>query len=294
MDLFLVDLGWWAALALVSELLAVALAGMHILLNKRNTSSALLWLVVVIFLPLVGTLIYVAFGVDRHGRRATAKELQNLVAREQLNEVGPILRASALLHGDSPDDSPDDPPEADRFPDGLDPFAMLLARLGRYRAVDGCRVEVLDGGQAFYDAAVEAIEGAKSSVVLETYIFDSDAVGQRVLTALSEAAARGVRCSLLYDAIGSPKISGGALGMARAAGVEVQAFDMRSVLRGRFQINLRNHRKMIIADRARHVRLQPIASRPRKVIAPSPKKSRASAFKACDPDRNPPNISITP
>ncbi len=242
------ELGGWAALAVLSELLAVALAGIHILLNKRSTSSALLWLVVVVFLPLVGTLVYVAFGVDRHGRRATAKELQNLAARARLHDIGPALLPSPLLSGDSGAGVPAEPPEAARFPDGLDPFATLLGRMGRYRAVGGCRVELLDGGDAFYDAAVAAIEGAHSSVVLETYIFDSDAVGERVLLALSEAAARGVRCSLLYDAIGSPQIAGSALGMARASGVEVQAFDQRSVLRGRFQVNLRNHRKILVVD----------------------------------------------
>ena len=86
------DLGWWAAVALMMELLSLVLATLHILLNKRNTASALLWIVIVVLLPLIGTLIYVAFGVDRHGRRATAKELQNADARQQLEAVLPQRR----------------------------------------------------------------------------------------------------------------------------------------------------------------------------------------------------------
>jgi len=266
------DLGYWALVALLCELLSVALAGMHILLNKRQTTSALLWLVIIIFIPLLGTLIYVAFGVDRHGRRATAKELQNRAARKRIAELGGDELAKSLLGGDSPEETSAEPLEADFFPDGLDPFATLLARLGRYRAVGGCRVELLDGGDAFYDAAVAAIDKAHRSVVLETYSFDGDAVGERVLRALAAAVQRGVRCFLLYDAIGSPQIAGPALTQARADGVEVRAFDMRSALRGRFQINLRNHRKILVIDgavgftggcnfSARHLATEPIESR---------------------------------
>lgn len=243
------ELGWqWALLALAFEVLQIALTSLHILLYKRNTGSALLWLGVTIFLPIVGTIAYVVFGVDRHGERATAKELQNSVAREKLQELGDTLGPSPLLAGDDPDETCSDPLEADRFPDALDPFATLLARVGRYRAVGGCSVKPLDGGDAFYDAAIEAIEAAKTSVVLETYIFDSDAAGERFLDALGAAAERGVRCSLLFDAIGSPRISGPGLARARRRGVAVQAFDMRSRLRGRFQVNLRNHRKILVVD----------------------------------------------
>ena len=68
----------WALALLLIDLLAVGLAAWHILLHKRAASSALLWLNIVVLLPLIGTLLYVAFGVDRHGRRATIKELHNL------------------------------------------------------------------------------------------------------------------------------------------------------------------------------------------------------------------------
>ncbi|MCO4772704.1 MAG: cardiolipin synthase [Deltaproteobacteria bacterium] len=239
---------WWGLIVLVLELALVVLAGLHILLNKRNTASALLWLVVVVVVPIVGTLIYVAFGVDRHGRRATAKELRSEAAREQLLAMGGALTPSTLLGGDDPDETCSDPLEADRFPDALDPFAILLARVGRYRAAAGCSLELLPSGDAFYAAALDAIAAAESSVVLETYIFDTDEAGDPILQALAAASERGVRCSLLFDAIGSPRIAGPGLAAARRAGVDVHAFDMRSALRGRFQVNLRNHRKILVVD----------------------------------------------
>ena len=266
------NLTWWAFVALVCELLGVVLSGVHILLYKRNTSSALLWLTVVIFVPLLGTLAYVALGVDRHGRRATSKELLSIVARERIGALNSELRPSPWLDGDDPDETSSEPLEVGVFPDALDPFGSLLARLGRYRAVADCSIELLDGGDAFYEAAERAIEQASHSVVLETYIFDSDEVGDRLLAAMGAASERGVHCYLLYDAIGSPRIGGSALAQARANGVDVWAFDMRSMLRGRFQINLRNHRKILVVDgeigftggcniSARHLRSAPIEVR---------------------------------
>ena len=237
----------WALALLLIDLLAVGLSAWHILLHKRTPSSALLWLNIVVLLPLVGTLLYVAFGVDRHGRRATIKELHNLSVRQQLT---PMTRQvlPGPLQGDSPDDTMHEPLEADVFPDHLDPFAALMARLGRYRAVGGNHLEFLDGGDAFYDRALAAIDGATSFVLIETYIFDCDSVGMRFLDALGRAAERGVQCALLFDAVGSLDLDVLALDRTRGRGVRIHAFDQRSALRGRFQINLRNHRKVLVVD----------------------------------------------
>ena len=240
------DPTWTIALALI-DLLAVGLSAWHILLHKRTSSSALLWLNIVILIPLIGTLVYVALGVDRHGRRATIKELHNLTVRKQLSPLAPALLPSPL-RGDGPDDTTAEPLEAQLFPDHLDPFAALMARVSRYRAVDGNRLLFLDGGDAFFDQALEEIRNAESFVLLATYIFDCDSVGEQFLEALTDAADRGVQCAVLYDAVGSLNLDVLMLDAARARGVRIHAFDQRSVLRGRFQINLRNHRKILVID----------------------------------------------
>ena len=240
---------FWTTVLVLFDVLAVLLSGWHILLHKRTSSSALLWLNIVILLPLIGTLLYVAFGVARHGRRATIKELHNLAVRQQLSPLVPSLLPDPL-RGDSPEDTRKAPLEADRFPEHLDPFAALLARLGRYRAVDGNRVDFIDGGDAFFDQAIAGIQTARTSVLLETYIFDCDSVGHRFLDALGDAAERGVRCALLYDAVGSLDLDALHLDRARDRGVKIHPFDQRSLLRGRFQLNLRNHRKILVIDGA--------------------------------------------
>ena len=242
----ILDTPWALPLALI-DLVAVGLSAWHILLYKRSSASALLWINVVVLLPLVGTLIYVVLGVNRHGKRATIKELHNRTVRQQLSTYSSTLLPPPL-RGDSPDDTARQPREADSFPDHLDSFASVLSRLGRYAAVGGNHVGFIDGGDALFEQALAAIADARSFVLIETYIFDCDAVGTRFLDALGAAADRGVQCALLFDAVGSLDLDQSLLDRCRARGVRIHAFDQRSLLRGRFQINLRNHRKILVVD----------------------------------------------
>jgi cardiolipin synthase len=228
---------------LIAELLAFGLylafvvsCGWHLLLARKPPSATVLWAAALVFFPLFGPLAYTAFGVDRLGRRATIKELRNREVRHELEALVPSGPFREL------------PAEAKPFPGYLDPFAKLVANVSRYRAVGGNSVELLDGGPAFFERALAAIENAESSVLLETFIFDPDDVGQAFLDALARAAERRVRCYLLYDDIGALSLDPLTLDEMRGRGVKIVAFNQRDWLRGRFQINLRNHRKVLVVD----------------------------------------------
>jgi len=234
------------AISVALDAVLVALAWWHVLLSRRLPASKLLWMGIVLFLPLVGTLVYAGFGADRHGRRATAKELTNEALRERLDPaVGARLRLA--LSEDGRTEQPVLPLEARDFPERLDPLAMLLARLGRFRALSGNRLDVLTP-DAFFDALIEEIDGARVAVLVEVYILDTDRLGRRLLSALERAAARGVRSLVLIDALGSIDAKRDVLDVSRARGVRIEQFDQRSFLRGRFQVNLRNHRKLAVVD----------------------------------------------
>ena len=226
----------WAPLVFVFDLAVVTGCGWHVLLSRKSPSATLLWFVMVALLPLLGGLLYVGFGVDRLGKRATFKELMNRDLRGQLppprrwreEELPPI--------------------EADVLPAHLDPFATTLANLARYRGVGGNQVTVLTGGDEWYPRALRVIDQAQETVLLQSYIFEADGVGTAFLQALRRAARRGVRCHLLYDAIGSLGLDPLSIADAEADGVHVASFSQRDLLRGRFQINLRNHRKILVVD----------------------------------------------
>ena len=78
----------------------------------------------------------------------------------------------------------------------------LARRITGQPLLAGNLVEPLRNGEEAYPAMLAAIEGARSSVNLATYIFDSDATGREFARALSAAAERGVEVQIIVDALG--------------------------------------------------------------------------------------------
>lgn len=122
------------------------------------------------------------------------------------------------------------------------------------------KITLYHSGDEYYDAALERIQQAQSEILLESYIFENDAVGSLFLQELSQAAARGVRVFLLVDAIGSFNLINqhsfiSALDQIQFRIYHPLPFQMKwSWMKlGRYisllqKINNRNHRKLILVD----------------------------------------------
>ncbi|MCC2633135.1 MAG: cls [Ramlibacter sp.] len=113
--------------------------------------------------------------------------------------------------------------------------------------VQGNRVDALHNGDAIFPAMLEAIRGARQTVLFETFIYWSGEIGDQFAEALSERARAGVKVHVLLDWLGSLKVDDKLVGEMRDAGVEVHRFHpLRWYNLGR--INNRTHRKLLIVD----------------------------------------------
>ncbi len=112
----------------------------------------------------------------------------------------------------------------------------------------GNRVELLIDGEQTYDAMLEAIASAKNYILLQSYIINDDDIGSVFQKALITKAQQGVRIYLLYDEIGSKQITRTYIKKLRENGINVSAFHSTKGRGNRFQINFRNHRKILIID----------------------------------------------
>ena len=122
-------------------------------------------------------------------------------------------------------------------------FALRLEDLSQ-----GNRVDLLRDGASAYPRMLEAIAGARQFILLETYIFSDDFVGQRFARALASKAREGVDVRILYDSLGSRATPRDFFGWMRSQGVCVQAFHpIRPFLYG-LRYRSRNHRKVLIID----------------------------------------------
>ncbi|RUU75299.1 cardiolipin synthase, partial [Mesorhizobium sp. M7A.T.Ca.TU.009.01.3.1] len=113
----------------------------------------------------------------------------------------------------------------------------------------GNGIDVLETGDEAYAAMCAAIDGAERSVLLETYIFDNDAVGLLFVQALAGAVHRGVTVRVLIDAVGARYSVPSILGHLREANIPADVFNGNIVMGLRLPYaNLRTHRKILVVD----------------------------------------------
>src|SRR6185436_946404 len=111
-------------------------------------------------------------------------------------------------------------------------------------------IEALVDGANTYPAMLEAINGARASIAMASYIFDGDGIGEQFVRALASAAQRGVEVRVLIDDVDARFSSSTAVKPLRAGGVNVAVFNPPLVPARLHALNLRNHRKILIADGA--------------------------------------------
>jgi cardiolipin synthase len=206
-----------------------------VLVRRKEPSSTVAWILVLLLLPAVGAVLFVLFGRDRVRLPARRKRALDSVVRAEVaqarNELTDAERTSHLTLG-----SP--------LERGLFRVAQHLTHL---RATSGNRADVLVAGAAAYDAIGEAIDGARHHVHAQYYLIRDDATGGWFRERLVAAARRGVKVRLLMDGFGCFSLGRAWRRPLHQAGVEVATFlPMRSVLLQ--PVNLRNHRKIVVVD----------------------------------------------
>ena len=132
---------------------------------------------------------------------------------------------------------------------GVPLFSRGLWRVASANVSSGNRVHLLHDGPETFDAMVSLIEKAEESVVMESYIFRSDEVGQRFAVALKGAASRGVNVRVIIDGIGGRGATRAFLADLRRNGVDVRVFN-RPGLKRWLGLMPRDHRKLLVVDDA--------------------------------------------
>jgi len=225
-----------ALLWLILMCLSLATAG-HALLNKRDPRAALIWLLLCFTLPGIGALLYWVLGVNRI--RTRAKDLKDLPNKTS----------------DRPWPEPNLCHWTPRL--ALDPmflhenYRSLLALadgVTRRPLVSGNAVTPMFNGEQTYPAMLEAIAGAQNLILLSTYIFGSGKTGKQFVSALKDAAERGVKVKILVDALGERYSFPPARKFFRHSKVQVVRFLPPAPFGRGINFNLRNHRKLLVID----------------------------------------------
>ncbi|MDX1548155.1 MAG: cardiolipin synthase [Rhodothermales bacterium] len=229
-------LGWIVALGVPLAYALGAVSAVDAVLRTRTPQGATAWMLALLALPFVALPLYWIFGRAKfdeyiHALRAFDAEVETRLGQARAGrldewvvrpEAEPDLRTRGELQG---------------FRD--------LSTLPFTR---GNSVRLLVDGRATFDAIFEAIEAAQAYVLVQFYIIRDDALGRALQQRLIDAAGRGVQVFLLYDEVGSHSLPGSYLRALREAGVAVSGFSGRRSWLGRFRLNFRNHRKIVVVD----------------------------------------------
>ncbi|HET8648451.1 MAG TPA: phospholipase D-like domain-containing protein [Gemmatimonadales bacterium] len=220
----------WAELLVgpLHVILALAVSG-HIVLTKDDVRGAIGWVGLVWLTPIVGSLLYASFGVNRIRRQAGR--------RRGTRRPVPVPPGTIALASETA------PPVDTRW-SGL---ARLVGATSRLPLTPANAVEPLSNGDVAYPAMLQAIENAERSVALASYIFERGQAGDRFVGALAEAAARGVEVRVLIDGVGA-RYGRAVRPMLRRRGVPTSLFLPPLMPLSHPYFNLRNHRKILVVD----------------------------------------------
>jgi len=126
-------------------------------------------------------------------------------------------------------------------------FLNTMAGAAGVPFLPGNSLELLNNGDRFYPAMLEAIEQAEHTITIEAYIYWAGEIGLRFARALAAAATRGVRVKILLDAVGSTSVGSEVLQTLEKGGCHVAWYNPIRWNHLR-RINNRTHRKSLIVD----------------------------------------------
>ncbi|NCF25737.1 MAG: cardiolipin synthase [Gammaproteobacteria bacterium] len=199
-------------------------------MTVRTSQGSIAWIVSLLTFPYVAVPLYWVFGRTKYHGYIDARRTENKDMQPIIDRVVPEL-PNFVVH----------------LKEGHMNFRVMeeLAAMPFTRYNDA---DLLVDGKQTFDAIFEAIESAQDYVLVQFFIIKDDELGREFQAALVKKARLGVRVHLLYDEIGCIRLPGSYLRELTDAGVHVSPFNTTKGIRNRFQLNFRNHRKVVIVD----------------------------------------------
>lgn len=199
-------------------------------MTVRTSQGSIAWIVSLLTMPYVAVPLYWVFGRTKYygyidARRTETRDMQPIVERvvAELSEF--------VVH--------------------LDDEQMNFRVMEELAAMPFTRhndAQLLIDGEQTFSALFQAIELAETYVLVQFFIIKDDQLGLEFQALLMSKARLGVRVYLLYDEIGCIRLPGSYLKELKSAGVDVSPFNTTKGIRNRFQLNFRNHRKVVVVD----------------------------------------------
>lgn len=199
-----------------------------IISENRNPVKTIAWCVVLAFMPVIGLLLYILFGMDNRHRR--------LIKEDDLSRLKGITE---IIQGE--DISSDIPAQ-------YKPLAGMLHKMNQAYPLSGNNVEIITDFQTMSDRLIADIGSARQHINMLFFKFEDDEVGRRIADALIKKAEEGVQVRLIYDDAGNLMVPRRFYKKLRKHGLQVRGFIKIFLPILSRDYNSRNHRKVVVID----------------------------------------------
>ena len=199
-----------------------------VVMDNRQPVKTLLWIFVLLFMPIIGIILYFFFGMNtRKEKMISQRSIDRLTKRSMMEYI-----EQKDLH----------------VADSHKVLVRLFSEQNWAFPYKDNEVDIFTDGYAFFPELLAEIAKAKDHIHLDTYIFEDDPLGRLVADALIAKAKEGVEVRVIYDDVGCWKVKNSFFERMREAGIDVHAcMPVRFPMFTR-KVNYRNHRKICIID----------------------------------------------
>lgn len=199
-----------------------------VLMDNRQPAKTIAWVLVLLFVPVVGIVLYIFFGQNtRKMKLISGRSLDQLSKRSMLE----FVEQRNL-----------------RMPEYFSSLVRLFTNQSLSLPFKDNAVEFYTDGYQFFPALLQAIKGATNHIHLDTYIIADDPLGRLVSDVLIAKAREGVEVRLIYDDVGCWRVPERFFDRMRQAGVKVRSFMPVRFPAFTSKVNYRNHRKVCVID----------------------------------------------
>ena len=217
----------WVPLLTIGLAIWVASVSVVLILQRRSATATLAWLFALVFLPVVGIVIYRIIGPLRLKRKRIKRVANRRVVHEALDALAAI-----------------DDDKAEHLQ-----LARVGMELGEASPLRALEIEVYLGGDAAYAAILAAVAAATHHIHLEYYIWEPDQIGTELRDALIARRKAGVQVRIVLDGTGSNNLKKRFLAPLHEAGVDLAWFNPVRIRSLRLRRpDFRTHRKIVVCD----------------------------------------------
>lgn len=197
--------------------------------ENRNPLKTISWILLLLFIPLLGIVIYYFFGQDGRKLRVISNKKYRLLKKRSTKQPA-ILPDDANTHKE------------------YRTLGTLLNKLNEAPLLQGSIVDIYTSGKDKFDALIKDLNAAEHHIHLQYYIFNNDEIGDKIKNILIRKASEGVIVRVLYDDVANWKVPNRFYKEMMDNGVEVIPFLKVYFPVFASKVNYRNHRKVVVID----------------------------------------------